>query len=53
MEVRDTTLEREAIFCCQTTKSKDLENMGIFNARLLLIQGDPKAMVMLPLKTYL
>lgn len=33
MEVRDTTLEKEAIFCCNTTKSKDLENTGTLNAR--------------------
>lgn len=34
MEVIDTNLEKEAIFCCDTTKSKDRKNTGVFNARL-------------------
>lgn len=32
--VRHTSLEKKAIFCCSTTKSKNLENTSIFNARL-------------------
>lgn len=31
MEVRDTGLEKEAIFCFSNTNPEDLENTGVFN----------------------